>query len=67
MVRLATIIVGFTLLIAGVGMLALPGPGWLTIMAGIALLAREFDWAKRGLDAVKRTANRFVRSRKGQP
>jgi len=37
-------------LLAGLAMLALPGPGWLTIAAGLAVLAREFSWARRLLD-----------------
>lgn len=37
-------------------MLAVPGPGWLTIAAGLAILADECPWAHRALDAMKRTA-----------
>ena len=51
-------VLGFLLLGAGVVMLAIPGPGWLTIAAGLALLATEFDWARRLLDRVKAVANR---------
>jgi tellurite resistance protein TerC len=42
---------GGGLLIAGVAMLVLPGPGLLVIVAGLALLAREFAWAQKPLDA----------------
>ncbi len=38
-------------------MLALPGPGWLTIALGLGLLSREFDWARRLLDSVKQKAS----------
>ena len=38
---------------AGIAMLALPGPGWLTIAAGLAILATEFVWARRALDQLK--------------
>jgi uncharacterized protein (TIGR02611 family) len=31
-------------------LLPLPGPGWLIIFAGLALLATEFAWAGRLLD-----------------
>jgi putative transmembrane protein PGPGW len=37
-------------------MLAVPGPGWITIAAGLTILADEFPWARRALDAIKRTA-----------
>jgi uncharacterized protein (TIGR02611 family) len=53
--RIATIIAGFALLVAGIAMLALPGPGLLTIAAGLAILAREFHWARRLLDRLKHT------------
>ena len=52
-------VAGFGLLGAGVAMLALPGPGWLTIAAGLAVLAGEFPWARRLLDRLKGVANRL--------
>jgi uncharacterized protein (TIGR02611 family) len=51
--RVLKIIAGFALLIAGAAMVILPGPGWLTIAAGLALLAGEFPWARRALDRLK--------------
>jgi uncharacterized protein (TIGR02611 family) len=51
--RLAKIVVGFGLLGCGIAMLALPGPGWLTIAAALAILAAEFRWARRALDRLK--------------
>jgi uncharacterized protein (TIGR02611 family) len=39
-------LVGSTLVVAGVAMLVLPGPGLLTIFAGVAILAAEFTWAE---------------------
>lgn len=44
---------GFALLLAGVAMLLLPGPGWAAIALGLALLAPDFPWAARALDRVK--------------
>jgi uncharacterized protein (TIGR02611 family) len=52
-------VTGFALLGAGIVMLALPGPGWLTIIAGLAMLAGEFQWARRLLDHVKNAADRM--------
>jgi hypothetical protein len=51
--RLIKIVFGFTLLAGGGAMLLLPGPGIVTIMLGLALLAAEYAWAKRLLDRFK--------------
>ena len=59
--RAAKVVGGFGLLVAGIAMLALPGPGWIAIFAGLTLLATEFDWAQRLLDRLKRAAGRFYR------
>jgi uncharacterized protein (TIGR02611 family) len=51
--RFFTILIGFTVLLAGVLMLVTPGPGWVTIALGLAILAGEFIWARRLLDRLK--------------
>jgi uncharacterized protein (TIGR02611 family) len=61
--RIASIVAGFALMVAGTAMLVLPGPGLLAIAAGLAILAREFEWAKRLLDRMKAAAGRFRRNR----
>jgi uncharacterized protein (TIGR02611 family) len=48
--RLAVLVLGVAILGAGVAMLALPGPGVLVILVGLAVLATEFAWAERALD-----------------
>ncbi|HVF77983.1 MAG TPA: PGPGW domain-containing protein [Solirubrobacteraceae bacterium] len=49
-VRVAYILVGFTLLLGGVGMLLLPGPAFVVIPIGLAILSLEFSWAEGLLD-----------------
>jgi uncharacterized protein (TIGR02611 family) len=44
--RAGVAVVGGVLVIAGVAMLVLPGPGLVAIGAGLALLALEFDAAR---------------------
>ena len=44
--RLGVAVVGGLLVLAGIAMLALPGPGILAILAGLGLLALEFDAAR---------------------
>ncbi len=50
MTRIAT---GVGLVLLGTMLLVLPGPGILTIAAGLAILATEFSWARSLLDWVK--------------
>ena len=59
--RCAKIAGGFLLLAAGIAMIALPGPGWLTIAAALAILAGEFIWARRLLDRLKSQVDRLRR------
>lgn len=42
-------VVGFALVVAGLAMLVLPGPGLLTLFLGLAILAAEFTLAYRVL------------------
>ena len=59
--RFGKIAGGFLLLAAGIAMIALPGPGWLTILAALAILAGEFIWARKLLDRLKSQVNRLRR------
>lgn len=54
--RLAIIGFGSVVTLGGVLMLALPGPGILTVVAGLAILAQELPWAERLLEYVKKRA-----------
>jgi uncharacterized protein (TIGR02611 family) len=51
--RFLRILFGFTLLAIGLVMVVTPGPGWLTIMIGLGVLAAEYVWARRLLDKLK--------------
>jgi len=53
-------VIGFTLLAIGVVLIVTPGPGWLVILSGLAVLAAEFLWARRLLDRLKTSADRVV-------
>ncbi|WP_424185351.1 TIGR02611 family protein [Actinokineospora sp. G85] len=41
--------VGSVVLLLGVVLIPYPGPGWLVVFAGLAILAAEFAWARRVL------------------
>jgi uncharacterized protein (TIGR02611 family) len=57
--RFLKILIGFTLLALGVIMIVTPGPGWLTILLGLGVLAAEFVWARRLLDRLKEQGGRI--------
>jgi uncharacterized protein (TIGR02611 family) len=54
--RITVTVVGFALILLGLAMLVLPGPGLLVIIAGLAVLATQYAWAERALDTAKRKA-----------
>ena len=54
--KLIILIVGVTLLLIGLALLILPGPGILIIILGLVILAVEFIWAKRLLKKAKQYA-----------
>lgn len=45
--KLGVFIVGWIVVIAGIIMLVIPGPGWAAIFVGFAILATEFTSAKK--------------------
>lgn len=51
--RIGLEIVGWTLLVAGIAALVLPGPGLLMIFAALAVLSQQYEWAERRLDPIK--------------
>ena len=57
--RFLKILVGFTLLVLGFLMFFTPGPGWLTILLGLGVLAAEFVWARQLLDRLKKQGARI--------
>jgi uncharacterized protein (TIGR02611 family) len=45
--RIAVAVVGTVVLVLGIVLIPYPGPGWLVVFAGLAILASEFSWAGR--------------------
>ncbi|MDP8959355.1 MAG: PGPGW domain-containing protein [Actinomycetota bacterium] len=56
--RVAVAVIGGTIVLLGVALLVLPGPGWVMIFAGLALLGTEFVWARRWMRKAKEQAQR---------
>jgi uncharacterized protein (TIGR02611 family) len=40
-------LVGVLVVLGGFALIPLPGPGWLIVFTGLAILATEFEWAER--------------------
>jgi hypothetical protein len=55
--RIAITVVGVLVLLAGLALLVLPGPGWLLIFVGLSILGSEYVWAQRLLRVAKEQAN----------
>lgn len=51
--RFVVTLIGVTVLLVGVAMMVLPGPAFIVIPAGLAILATEFVWARRLLKRIK--------------
>ncbi|MDI3386787.1 TIGR02611 family protein [Streptomyces sp. B-S-A8] len=52
--QVGVFIVGLAVVVAGIIMLPLPGPGWVVIFCGMAIWATEFVWAQLVLRWTKR-------------
>lgn len=51
--KIAVSVLGFVIIVVGIILLPLPGPGWLIIFAGLGIWATEFAWAGRLLGWTK--------------
>ena len=56
--RIAVTVIGAAIIVAGVVMLVLPGPGIVVIVLGLAVLATEYVWAATALEHARAAAQR---------
>ena len=61
--RLIVSVIGSTVLLIGIALLVLPGPAFVVIPVGLAILATEYAWARRWLRKVRRIATNVVSGR----
>ena len=62
-------VIGVLVVVVGIALIPLPGPGWLVVFFGLAILGTEFHWAKRLTGFAKRSLARFwawVRTRRSR-
>ncbi|MGE3182287.1 MAG: PGPGW domain-containing protein [Phycisphaerae bacterium] len=64
--RAAVGVVGVTVILIGLALLVLPGPAFIVIPAGLAILATEFVWAKRLLRRAKQKIAQITHHKEGK-
>ncbi|WP_322410710.1 TIGR02611 family protein [Microbacterium invictum] len=57
--RVGVALFGGVLALGGLILVPLPGPGWLVVFLGLAILGTEFHWARRIAGWLKRQLDRF--------
>jgi tellurite resistance protein TerC len=65
--RVIILVVGLTVVLMGVALLVLPGPGVLVLAGGLAILGIEFRWARRWLRAVRDMLDKVMNSQHSDP
>ena len=61
--RIIVSVVGATVLLIGIALLVLPGPAFIVIPIGLAILATEYAWARHWLGKVRQIANGVISGR----
>ena len=56
--RAVVMVVGMTVLLFGIALIVLPGPAFIVIPIGLAILATEFAWARRMLHLIRDSAEK---------
>ena len=56
--RIAVTVVGGALVLLGLAMLVLPGPGIVVVVLGFAVLGTEYVWAASALERTKQVAGK---------
>jgi uncharacterized protein (TIGR02611 family) len=65
--RIAIGIAGGTVLLIGVVMIVTPGPAFIVIPAGLAILSVEFAWARYWLKRVKEKTREVIGGPESKP
>jgi len=65
--RIVIGVVGVLVVAIGLVLVPLPGPGWLIVLAGLAILSLEFEWAQRLMHFTRTQLERWWRWLERQP
>jgi tellurite resistance protein TerC len=60
--RIVVGVIGATVILVGIALLVLPGPAFIVIPAGLAILALEFAWARRWLRVLRERSEAVINS-----
>jgi len=63
--KVAVAVIGSTVLAIGIALIVLPGPAFVVIPLGLAILATEFLWARRLLRRVRQGATSAYQRMRG--
>jgi uncharacterized protein (TIGR02611 family) len=50
--RIAFMILAFVVILGGLALVPLPGPGWAIVFVGLSMLALEFKWAENLMEKI---------------
>ncbi len=62
--KIAVGLVGFPLLLLGIILIPLPGPGLLVCVGALFILALEFEWAEKHLNMAKDKLKKIIEKSK---
>jgi tellurite resistance protein TerC len=62
--RVAIAVIGTTVLLIGIVLLVTPGPAFVVIPVGLAILATEFAWARHWLRVMRDSADKGAKKMK---
>jgi len=65
--RVIVSVIGATVLVIGIALVVLPGPAFIVIPVGLAILATEYAWARRWLRRARRLASNVLSSAERKP
>ena len=63
--RIVVTVVGVSVVLIGIALLVLPGPAFVVIPIGLAILSLEFAWARHWLHKIRETTNKAIRGKGG--
>jgi uncharacterized protein (TIGR02611 family) len=64
--RVIVFVIGGSIVLIGIALIVLPGPAFVVIPVGLAILASEFAWARHWLKKARRLASSVISEQERQ-